>query len=317
MAIQNTEWKTDNYKFVGQAFDFALANRTNKLMEIIGTVNTNSIDYELEGAGGYGEMLPYDGENLNQGSMKRGFKEIIVPGEFNKSIAIGYKQAKVDKLGETRKVGTRLGDSAAMTIYAHCLRMFHNAFDSNYKGGDDKAWAATDHPVASKGSNGRKFVADTNSGTYSNLITTTLSVSAITAAQTAAARFVTPDGLPFLCDMNLLLVSPELEPEAIKICGANSKLRPTKDPSNDYNAANPLPELQYMVIGGGADGFTKKQWAICDKTLMRELVKLVYITKPTVMQSKLDNPLIDLYTGYADFGLGWGDARQIIFSNPN
>ena len=29
-----------------------------------------------------------------------------------------------------------------------------------------------------------------------------------------------------------------------------------------------------------------------------------------------DNPLKDLYTAYADFGVGWGDARQIIFGDP-
>ena len=45
-------------------------------------------------------------------------------------------------------------------------------------------------------------------------------------------------------------------------------------------------------------------------------LQLVYGQKPMVMQSKLDNPLIDSYVGYADFAIGWGDARVIIFSNP-
>ena len=71
-----------------------------------------------------------------------------------------------------------------------------------------------------------------------------------------------------------------------------------------------------MVVGGGKDGFSPKQWAVCDRNLMQNLVNIVYITKPTVMNSDLDNPLIDLYTAYVDFGVGWGDARQIIFSNP-
>ena len=141
-------------------------------------------------------------------------------------------------------------------------------------------------------------------------------MDAITTAQAQANRATTPDGLPFLSDMNLLLVSPELEATAKKICGDNGKYRPTQNPADSSNAANPVADLQYMVIGGGDYGFGKKQWAICDATLMRELVKLVYITKPTVMQSALDNPLKDLYTGYVDFGCGWGDARQIIFSNP-
>ena len=312
-----TAWKTDNYKFVGKAFDFAYANRLNKLLSIMGVANSDSIDYELTGSGGYGEMPLYDGNNLNEGSKKRGFKTIITPEEFSLSESVGYKQAKIDKSGECRRVGTMLGNSAAMTVYVHALRMFGRAFDANYKGGDGKPWAATDHPNASKGSEGRKFIADPDSGTYSNLITSTLSVANITAAQAAAGRMTTPDGLPFLADMSLLLVSPELEAEAKKICGDNGKFRPNRNPDDNTNAANPLADLQYMVIGGGNDGFTKKQWAICDPALMKEMVKLVYITRPTVMQTALDNPLKDLYTGYVDFGCGWGDGRQIIFSNPS
>lgn len=117
-------WKTDNYKFVGKAFDMRYANRINTLAPLLGTKTTNSIDYELTGAGGFGEMQPYDGENVNKGSLKRGFKTIITPGEFSTSIPVGYKEAKIDKSGECRKVGTRLADSASMTVYMHVLRCF-------------------------------------------------------------------------------------------------------------------------------------------------------------------------------------------------
>ncbi|MBQ0134628.1 MAG: hypothetical protein KBS46_05830 [Clostridiales bacterium] len=45
-------------------------------------------------------------------------------------------------------------------------------------------------------------------------------------------------------------------------------------------------------------------------------MNIVYNTKPVVMQSQEDNPLKDIYTAYADFGSGWGDARMIMFGNP-
>ena len=45
-------WATDNYKFVGKAFDFAYADRLNKLLPVVGEVNAKSIDYELTGSGG-------------------------------------------------------------------------------------------------------------------------------------------------------------------------------------------------------------------------------------------------------------------------
>ena len=72
--------------------------------------------------------------------------------------------------------------------------------------------------------------------------------------------------------------------------------------------------MKYIVIGGGMDGFRGEQWAVCDRKMLREVLNLIYITKPCVMQSELDNPLIDMYTAYVDFGVGWGDARPIIFS---
>jgi len=99
--------------------------------------------------------------------------------------------------------------------------------------------------------------------------------------------------------------------------GENARLMPAADPESAYNAANPVYGMRYIVMGGGADGFTSKQWAVCDRRLMKELVNIVYNTRPTVMQSPQDNPLKDLYTAYADFGVGWGDARQIIFGNPS
>ena len=83
--MSNTAWKTDNYKFVGKAFDYAYANRIGKLLAILGVASSNSIDYELTGSGGYGEMPVYDGENLNEGARKRGFKTIITPEEFSLS----------------------------------------------------------------------------------------------------------------------------------------------------------------------------------------------------------------------------------------
>lgn len=312
----DNSWKTDNYKFVGKAFDYAYANRMNKLSPIVGEAMANSIDYELTGSGGYGEAPHYDGQNLNKAQLHRGFKTIIRPEEFSLTMDVGYKAAKIDKMGEIGKVGRKLGDSMALTVYLHVLRMFGNAWNPNFTGGDQKSWAASDHPVASIGSSGRTFVADPEAGTYDNTTTDTFSVSAITDAQSRANRFVTPDGLPFLCDYDTVLVSPELEEKAKRMFGENSRLTPTQLPGTADNDANPVHGMKYIVIGGGNDGFKAKQWAVCDRRLMKEMVNLVYNTKPMLMHNQQDNPLIDQYTAYADFGSGWGDARMIIFGNP-
>lgn len=308
-GIINNDWKADLYPYVGKAFEVAYANRLNKLSPIVGEINSANVSYELTGAGGYGEPQAYDGENLNYGSLKRAFKTTITPVEYDLAVVLGVKEAKIDKFGETKKIGTRLGDGMGMKVYMEVLRMFGNAFSSAHKGGDGVSWANAAHPVAAKNSDGRTFVADTDAGTYSNLITSALSVEAITEAQSKAGRFVTPDGLPFLCEMDVLLVSPELEPMAKKICGENAKLTP-----NVAENVNPAQDMMYIVVGGGQDGFSAKQWAVCDRRLMKELVNIVYITKPQVIHNKLDNPLQTQFVSYADFATGWGDSRQIIFS---
>lgn len=319
IANTNTAWKQDLYPLVTKVFDYEYENKLNKFKEIMSEENINSVDYRMAGMGGYGPLPAYDGTQLVGLNQKRGFITILTPSEFSGSADIAFKYAKIDKQGEAKKVGTRLAYSASMTVYLAMLRLFGRAFDSTYVGGDGKAWAATDHPVASKGDANGTSIVDTDSGTFSNLITSTLSVSAITTAQTTANRYLTPDGLPFMCDFQdngILLVSPELEPKAIEICGKDSKLTPEKLPESNENGANPVWGLKYMVIGGGVEGFSAKQWAIADRTLLKEACKLVYITKPTVMRTELDNPLFDRYVGYVDFATGFADARPIIFSNP-
>lgn len=307
-----TAWKTDNYAFVGKTFDMRYAQRINTLAPIMGETTTNSIDFELTGSGGYGEMKVYDGQNLNKTAQKRGFKTIIVPVEYSSSEDVSYKRAKVDKSGECRRVGVQLGDSASMTVYMHVLRAFGNAFNVMKVGGDGVSWANEKHPIASKGSEGRIYIPDPDAGYYSNIAHDALSVAAITGLQSRANRFVTPDGLPFLCNLDTLLVSPEGEAMAKKLCGDDARL----DPETAAHGANPVHGMKYIVIGGGDAGFKKGQWAVCDRTLMKDMFKLVYITKPKVLQSNLDNPLIDTYTAYADFGIGWGDGRMICFSDP-
>lgn len=313
-----TAWKTDNYKFVGKAFDYELKNGRDKaLFALIGQETTKSIDYELTGRGGFGELQKYDG-SLKTLQPRRGFKKIITPEEYIGTYDIHRKQWKNDMFGETRRAGEDLAISANKTVYLYMLRMFANAYSAKQLGGDNKAWAATDHPVASKMDAGRSYVADPEAGTFSNLITTELSTKGIDAARILASRYVTPAGMPYLGEYNTLLVSPELEPMAKKLLGENAKVRPQKDPDSAENAASSISDMDgYIVVGGGAEGFSAKQWAICDRKMLAKTALIVYNEKPSVMDGNNSNPLVQTWVAYADFDMGFGDARPIVFSNPN
>lgn len=297
-------WHNDLYPLIKKRFDLRYAKRLDAISKVCGIVCQDDIDYRMEGIGGYGEMPVYDGTTVMNADTKRTFITTITPKEHALKVTSTFKKAKLDYSGESKKIGTRLADSAYMTVLNEFYRLFGNAYTNI--GADGVAWASEKHPVCKD-----------SAETFSNLMHENLSVASITKAQTQAARFVTPDGLPFACNMDLLLVSPELEAKAKEICGPNSRLIPENNPDTDTNAANPVYGMKYLVVGGGNAGFTGKQWAIADSLMLSEVLKLVYITKPTVLVSPQDNPLITDYIGYVDFAFGFGDARPIIFSNPN
>lgn len=318
LANTNTAWKQDLYTLVNKTYDYESKTKMNKFMEIMGKENINSVDFRDAASSGYGELPDYTG-TLSSMNQSRGFITTYTPSEKAGSIDITYKKARIDKSGEAVKTGKKAANSAHATVYMACLRLFGRAFDPAYLGGDGKPWASTTHPSASKGDVNGVSVVDPDSGTYSNLITKALSVSAITEAQTIANRYKTPDGLPLMIDMQdngILLVSPELEPKAIELCGKDGKMSPLKLPETAENGTNPIWGLKYMVVGGGDDGFSAKQWAIADRTMLKESAKWVSISDPTVMETELDNPLISRFVPYTDFAVGFSDARCIIFSNP-
>ena len=289
-------WASDMYPLVKKRFDERYASRMNLIGNITGIVKQNEPSYELSGLGGYGELPVYDGGELSYADGSKSFLTTVTPVERALALPVSYKKAKLDIVGEADKTGIRLADSAYMTVLSAFYRIFGNAFTT--VGADGVAWASDAQPV------------DTDkTEVFSNLITTTLSVSAICAAQAKAATFVTADGLPFISNFDLLLVSPELEATAREICGEDALLTP-------LGGIGGTNGMKYMVCGGGGLGFTGKQWALADSMLLPEVFKLVYITEPTVMVSPRENPLMTDYISYVDFAFGFGDARPIIFANP-
>ena len=128
-------WSDDMYPIVKKYFDERYASRVNFISEVAGIVKQDDLSYQIEGLGGYGEYQPYDGTNLNMSAQRRGFATVISPEQFNMTVDIHRKQAKNDLLGETRKVGQRLGYGGAMSVYMKIIRTLGGAFDGMV-GGD-------------------------------------------------------------------------------------------------------------------------------------------------------------------------------------
>lgn len=292
-------WANDLYPLVTKRFDLDYAQYTNVMKAVISEETIDRVDSREEGMGGFGSVPDYDGSTIPELNQKRGFVSIYTPKEKLAKVTVSYKKAKVDMSGEAAKTGSRLSSAIGMTKLMDFYNLFANGFSAQYKGADDKALFATDHPINN----------ESGAGTFSNLLTDTFSVAAVTKAQTTARRFLTPDGFPFLCKFDLVLVSPELEPKAKELFGKEAKLIP----ESAENGANPIYDMKYFVI----DGFSAKQFAVGDSRLIKEMMKCVTITKPQVtMQKGAANPYYNEYYVYSDYVMGFSDSRQIIGFNP-
>ena len=292
-------WADDMYPIVLKRFQDRLENKFSLIKSTIGYEKLKaSNQYAEEGIGGYGYLSKYNGTTIPEMNQKRGFKSIYTPEERVGKATVQYKYAKVDQSGEANKAGSKMANSISITVVRDFYNLFANGFNPAFVGADSKALFATDHPINN----------ETGADTFNNLGTDTFSVSAITRAQTAVQRWKTFDGADFDCDFNFVLIAPELEPKAKEFFGKEARLIP----ESAENGANPVAGTRYVVI----KGFSAKQWAIADDSLLKDYVKMVEITAPMVIPNKPDNPLVQEYIGYADYTFGWSDARAIYGFNP-
>lgn len=291
-------WADDMYPIVLERFQDRLDKRTDLIKSVIGFKSLKkSNQWADEGMGGYGYVPDYDGTTITELNQKRGFKTVYTPTEKAAKATVTYKMAKIDQSGEATKAGTKMADSLAMTRVRDFYNLFARGWNTSYLGADSCALFSASHPINSD-----------SDATFANAGTSAFSIAAITATQTAAQRFKTFDNLDFDCNYDLVLIAPELEPKAKEFFGKEAKLIP----ESAENGANPVYEMKYVVI----KGFTAKQWAVADSLLLKDYVKMVEITAPMVIPNKPDNPLIQEYIGYADYVMGWSDARAIYGHNP-
>jgi hypothetical protein len=295
-------WPDDMYPIIFERFQDRLDKRSNIIKQTIGYVKmkaNSSNQYAEEGMGGYGYVPDYDGTTITELTQKRGFKTVYTPKEKAAKISVAQKMAQTDESGEAARVGNKLADSLAMTQLRDFYNLFANGWNAGIVGADGYPLFSASHPINGNGS------AD---GTFSNTGTSAFSISAITAAQTTAQRFKTFDGLDFDCDLNFCLIAPELEPKAKEFFGADAKLIP----ESAENGANPVGGMQYVVV----KGFSAKQWAVADKLLLKDYIKMIELTSPIVYPPIKVQQLIQEYVGYMDYVYGWSDSRAIIGQNP-
>lgn len=304
--LDTKQYFNDLYPIIKKRFESKVESGEKLINSLISVVDSDQIDFRIDGMGGYGEIPKYDGTTVQNIDQRRGYTTIVTPVERAAKTSVTLKYTKVDQSGEAGKVGNRLGMSTRATIYSDFLRLFQRAYDSNYAYGDSLAWAATNHRVSSDAS-----VSDT----FGNLITNTLGTAGLDYAMKTGARYVTADGLPTGITYDLVLAAPELRQKCIELLGESNEIGPDNIPESAENGANPYKKLKWFIIGGGSLGFTAKQWALASSEVLKETTALVYITRPMVKPMQ-ETPFTYQYYAYADYEFGFAEPRAAIFSNP-
>ncbi len=306
---------------MGNQFKYAIKNFMAILSQIFTEDDQKVEDYRMSNLGGFGELPVSDGVVLDQMDAKRGFITKVTAQVRAGVATMTQHDADTNLLYNIRRIGNECADACNATVQLLMLRLFGRAFNGSYLGGDGKAWAATDHPAASKADENGASVADDSAGSYSNLIHDELSVEAISrTAWGKARRFKTPAGLPLAVDFDnrgILLVAPEQAGEAAQICGKDGRLIPEKLPGSAENDANPTYGLKYLVVGGGDEGFADGEWAVADRFLLKQSLIMNYIRRPECREANIDNPYVLGMAPYVDCAAGFGDPRAIIFSDSS
>jgi hypothetical protein len=295
-------WALDMYPIITKRFQDKYEDKISLIKKTIGfdTIPAGKgLSIQEEGIGGYGYIPDYNGDTLTELNQSRGFKVVYTPKEKAGKITSRYKYAITDISGEAKKIATKALNSIYITQVRDFYNLFANGWSSSFVGGDSVSLFNASHPVNN----------ETGADVFSNTGTTAFSVSAITATETLMSKFKTFDGTYFDCNPDLVLVPPDLESKCKQFFGENSKLLP----ETAYNDSNPVGTYRYEVI----KGLSAKQWILADSMLLKEYMKMVELTKATVLPpAKQDNPLVTIYVPYCDYVMGWSDTRMIYGHNP-
>lgn len=323
MPSINELWKTDFLPFIGETFKTSLKSKKDfaAIFRMFKTKVNKSRYYDLRARGEVSVLPEKTGTGLPRLNSRRGFNTQLTSKPHVGAYEIIFESWLNDMSGEYDSAGEDIADAVYETEIEKILLAFGRITNSGYTYGDGKALAATDHPVASKGTTAGSttYEADSDAGTFSNYYYAPLTATNVSKLENRTLRIPTPGGRMWRGNYSLALVAPELETDAAEIWGKNNKLTPTKDPDSAENAANVASGYRYMVLGGGPEslglGFKQKQWAIVDPEEFRRCSMLYYNVKPEVKEALSTDPYVRVFTGYVNMGLGFAEPRAIMYAD--
>lgn len=192
---------------------------------------------------------------------------------------------------------SELATSFARKRRKDAASVFNNATSSSYLGFDGKALCANDHP--------RSRTDTTN--TVDNLGALALTAENLETAVVNMQEFGDDLGEEIVIMPDTLVVPRALRKKALEITGS------PQVPDSGNNAINVQSGMWNVVVDPYLTSTTA--WWIVDSTLSRRFLKW-YDRVPVEFAGTEDfETMVWKYRGYARYGYGWSDWRQIYQGN--
>lgn len=249
-------------KHIGQLKDF---------VPVFYTVESSSKAQEfMHGIGSMGMMDKWtdSGQQVSYEDVHKGYKSTWTHDKWSKGLRIERELMDDALYAEVKNRTKSLADSVYYTRQVHAALPFNNC--TTTIGPDDKALAATDHPIGPG-----------SSATWSNYSTgKTLNADTVEDIRNEMKEWTDDKGNPLLITPDTLVVPRKLRKAALVIAGTDKEPSTTDNDINIWKGNVDVIEWDFLT--------DSDMWFFVDKNRMKRFLYWFERRKPTLAQDKED-----------------------------
>jgi phage major head subunit gpT-like protein len=255
-------------------------------------------DMRWSGIGAFGDFVAFTG-TVNYDSVAQGYDTTATHVEFTSGFQVERKLFDDDQYHVMDAKPTGLARAAVRSRNKHALRPFNNAFSNDtYFGNNSEgvALCSNSHTTTASG-------VSTASG-FDNLITSSLTATAVAAARIQMVGYVDDRGNIFDSNPDCLLYPPNLYGEAFEIVESMGKPDTGNNNKNVHQGQYDLMENRYLT--------DTNNWFMLDKTLMKEF--LLWVDRVPLEFAYIEDfdTLVAKWRAYMRYSQAWINWRWIL-----
>ena len=283
-------------------FDGQYKQLPDRVADIYGIEKTNGRNnMTFSSVGNLGDVQQFTG-SVNYDNFYQGYDTTVTPLEFASGFQVERKLFDDDQYNQIDRLPKKLAASLHRTRQKHAFRLFNNAFNVDtffYSNSENVALCSDSHTTNAAG-------VSTASG-FDNMIISSLSATALTAAKILGRSFVDDRGNNMEMNFNELWYPIDLADRAEEILKSAGKV----DTAN-----NNINVFQDQFKGYDSIYLTDtNNWFLCDSMMRKDAtVWTDRVAKEFAMVEDFDT-LVAKWRLYARYAAGHYDWRWVVGAN--